>query len=157
MIERDGIEPTPDLLRDVFGKKIDFSEECRVWLDDDLVDRSAPEGWLHLRSVREVAMLLLLGNVVQLSLDSDLNGDVVYGVGFQVIDFLDSQEGIAGLSLWPRDGIIVHSANPESRARMRRALETVPQRHPHLMVREDHDRPATQPLFIVEQIEEGGA
>jgi hypothetical protein len=36
---------------------------------------------------------------------------------------------------------------------MRSALETVPRRHPHLRVREDHDRPATQPLFIVEPIE----
>jgi hypothetical protein len=155
MIERDGRVPAPDLLKDVFGNEIDFSKETRVWLDDDLEDRTAPEGWLHLRSVREVAMVLLLGNVVQLSLDSDLDGDVLFGRGYEVIDFLDNQEGIAGLSLWPRDGIILHTANSNARDRMRKALETVSRRHPHLKVREDHDRPATQPLFLVERVEEG--
>ena len=65
---------------DALGRVIPDEGELRVWLDDDLVDRAAPEGWIHLISAREVAFLLLTGRVVELSLDHDLAGaeDDVY-------------------------------------------------------------------------------
>ena len=142
----------PEGLADALARPIALNAELRVHLDDDIEDRQAPEGWVHLCTVREVQLILVCGNVVELSLDSDLNGDRTYGQGYQVIDFLEEREQAGGRSLWPRDGITVHTANPSSRDKMRRAIETIPRRHPHLTVREDKDRPASQPHFLVERV-----
>ena len=151
-------QPVLDLLVDAEGRIIDLSGELRVHLDDLVEARPAPEGWIHLASVREVGMALLFGNVVELSLDSDLDsneeGVEIWGRGYQVIDFLENQEAIGGVSLWPRDGITIHTANSNSRDKMRRAIESIPQRHPHLRVREATDRPASQPKFFIERLEE---
>ena len=142
----------PGALADALGRPIDLNAELRVHLDDDIEDRQAPEGWIHLCTVREVQLLLVCGNVVELSLDSDLNGDRTYGQGYHVIDFLEECEAVGADSLWPRDGITIHTANPSSRAKMRQAIETIPRRHPHLKVTEDQGRPASQPHFMVEPI-----
>lgn len=69
-------------LRDAQGNPIPLEGELRLWLDDDLVDRRAPEGWAHLRTAREVCLALLTGRVVEMSLDSDLNGDQEFGRGY---------------------------------------------------------------------------
>jgi hypothetical protein len=152
-------DPVLDLLVDAEGRPIDLSGELRVHLDDLVEARPAPAGWIHLASVREVGLLLMFGNVVELSLDSDLDsneeGLEIWGRGYQVIDFLENQEALGGLSLWPRDGITIHTANSDSRDKMRQALETIPRRHPHLMVREADGRPASQPKFFIERADEG--
>ena len=142
----------PRGLTDALGRPIDLNAELRVHLDDDIEDRQAPEGWIHLCTVREVQLVLVCGNVVELSLDSDLNGDRTYGQGYQVIDFLEEREALGAKSLWPRDGITIHTANPSSRRKMKQAIETIPRRHPHLKVTEDQERPASQPHFMVEPI-----
>ena len=108
---------------DALGRVIPDEGELRVWLDDDLVDRAAPEGWIHLISAREVAFLLLTGRVIELSLDNDLDGDKRNGVGHQVVDFIVDQQGSFDKLLWPRDGISIHTANPEERDAMLRAIE----------------------------------
>lgn len=148
-------DDTGSVIDDALGRPIDLEQELRVHLDDDIEDRQAPEGWIHLCTVREVEFALVCGNVVELSLDSDLNGDRVYGQGYQVIDFLEEREAAGGRSLWPRDGITIHTANPSSRDKMRQAIETIPRRHPHLKVTEDRERPASQPHFLIERVEEG--
>ena len=145
----------PEGLADALGRPIDLSAEIRVHLDDDIEDRQAPEGWIHLCTVREVQLMLVCGNVVELSLDSDLNGDRTYGQGYQVIDFLEEREAMGTQALWPRDGITIHTANTSSREKMRQAIETIPRRHPHLTVREDKDRPASQPHFVIRQNDKG--
>jgi len=140
---------------DALGRVIPDDGELRVWLDDDLADRAAPDGWIHLISAREVAFLLLTGRVVELSLDHDLAGaeDDVYdgsdeaeapempepvesdeltpaqellrfGNGGQVIDFIDEHHGNLGHSLWPRDGITIHSGNGSGRKKMMQAIES---------------------------------
>jgi hypothetical protein len=153
-VSRAGTKPVLDLLVDAEGRKIDLSGELRVHLDDLVEARPAPEGWIHLASVREVGLVLIFGNVVELSLDSDLDsneeGIEIWGRGYQVIDFLENQEAIGGVSLWPRDGITIHTANPGSRNKMRQSIETIPRRHPHLTVREDDNCPAAQPRFFIE-------
>lgn len=121
-------------LNDALGRPIPLTENLRVWLDDDLLDRRAPDGWIHLRSAREVCLLLLTGRVIALSLDNDLDGDIEFGTGFQVVDFLDERQGVAGEALWPREGITIHSANSSGRDRMTRAIESLPQRHEGLEV-----------------------
>lgn len=115
-------------IKDLLGRPIPHEGELRVWLDDDPVDRKAPEGWIHLRSAREVCFLLLTGRVVELSLDNDLNNDEnddEFGSGFQVLDFLEEQHFSANNPRWPRDGVAIHSANTNAVERMVRTIEAV--------------------------------
>lgn len=97
--------------------------EVRLWLDDDLVDRRAPDGWVHATTVGEAIELLASGRVVELSLDHDLGGDEQYGRGIDVIDWLAEQQEVHGRLLWPRDGITLHTANAYGRDAMARAIE----------------------------------
>ena len=118
-------------LKDALGRPILDEGPLRVWLDDDLEDRRAPEGWVHLISAREAAWVLLTGRVVELSLDHDLStaGDVeIFGRGAQVVDFLDHMHGTGVLADWPRDGISLHSGNAGGRGAVARALRTMGRR-----------------------------
>jgi hypothetical protein len=139
-------------IKDFLGRPIPPEGELRVWLDDDPVDREAPEGWTQVRSVREACFALLTGRVVELSLDNDLNNpdesEHVFGTGYQVIDFLEEQLSVAGNFLWPRDGIVLHTANTQGRGRMVRSFEPL-KRNPSLTVKEDRT-PGGKPRFIVE-------
>ncbi len=127
-------------IKDFLGRPIPPQGELRIWLDDDPVDREAPAGWTHVRSVREACFALLTGRVVELSLDNDLNNsgpnDNEFGTGHQVIDFLEEQQAIAGDAPWPRDGIVLHTANPEGRDRMVRCFESL-ERNSQLTVRSE--------------------
>jgi hypothetical protein len=130
---------------DALGRVIPDDGELRVWLDDDLEDRAAPEGWLHLITAREVCFLLLTGRIVELSLDNDLSDDQRYGKGTQVVDFLDDQFGAGdGRFLWPRDGLSVHSANPEARDTMVRAIRSRANRGLEVV---ESRTPGNKPLF----------
>jgi hypothetical protein len=137
--------------RDAEGRPFPREGEVRVFLDDDNEDRRAPEGWVHLRTVREVCMLILQGRVVELSLDNDLNGDVACGVGYQVIDFLEELHGTEDRPLWPRDGITFHTANPEGRNTMRRAIESLPRRLP---VEVEDVTTGSKPKYLIRLTEE---
>ena len=97
--------------------------ELRVWLDDDLVDRRAPDGWVHVTTVAQAVALLNEGRVVELSLDNDLSDDDRYGQGKEVVDFLCEQQYAHGRDLWPRDGLTIHTANSQARDTMTRAIE----------------------------------
>lgn len=135
-------------IKDFVGRPIPPDGELRVWLDDDPVDRKAPEGWVHVRSAREACFLLLSGRVVELSLDNDLNNACIhpddseaeietknrqadenlFGSGFQVLDFLEDQHFGSNNPLWPRDGIAFHTANGSAEGRMIRTVEAVGRR-----------------------------
>ncbi len=125
--------------KDARGRPIPDEGPLRVWLDDDLDDRAAPEGWVHLATAREVCFLLLSGRVTELSLDHDLSSAededgndpfeaTRYGKGKHVIDFLDEQHGALGRSLWPAR-IALHTANANGRDEMANALITAERRH----------------------------
>ncbi len=96
--------------------------ELRVWLDDLLEDRAAPEGWIHVTTAPAAIALLHTGRVVELSLDHDL-GDDDAGKGVHVLDHIAEQQVVAGRDLWPRDGIVIHSANAAGRDQMVRTTE----------------------------------
>jgi hypothetical protein len=153
-------EPLTDIpnyrtaFRDAEGRPFPREGEVRVFLDDDNEDRRAPEGWIHLRTVREVCMLILQERVIELSLDNDLDGDIACGVGYQVIDFLEELHGVEGRPLWPRDGITLHTANPEGRATMKRAIESLPRR---LAVEVDDVTTGSQPKYVVRPAGEAGS
>ncbi len=116
-------------LKDALGNRIPLEGELRVWLDDDLVTRRAPEGWVHLRTAREVCLILLSGRVVEISLDNDLDNepgsDAEFGTGYQVIDFLEEMHAVHDRPLWPRDGATLHTGNSSGRERMERAIENL--------------------------------
>jgi hypothetical protein len=95
----------------------------RLWLDDDLIDRVAPQGWVHVTTAQEAIRLLDTGTVVELSLDHDLGDDERFGRGIDVVDWLAEQQEVHSRVLWPRDGITIHSANPSGRDAMVRAIE----------------------------------
>ena len=99
-------------------------DEVRVWLDDDLVDRAAPDGWTQVTTAREAIDLLLTGNVVELSLDHDLGDDERFGRGVDVVDFIVTEHEVNRRDLWPRDGIGLHTANPAGRETMARTIRS---------------------------------
>lgn len=94
----------------------------RVWLDDDLVDRKAPHGWVHVETAWQAIELLDTGRVVELSLDHDLADDRLNGRGIHVVNWLGEQQEVHARMLWPEDGITIHSANPSGRDGMARAI-----------------------------------
>lgn len=96
--------------------------DLRVWLDDDLVDRRAPAGWVQVTTARHAIRLLETGRVVELSLDHDLGDDERAGRGIDVIDFLAEKQTVDDWNLWPRDGITLHTANPYGRDAMARSI-----------------------------------
>lgn len=97
--------------------------DLRVWLDDLLDDRAAPDGWIHVTTAPAAVALLETGRVVELSLDHDLGDDDLAGKGVHVVDHIAEQQVIASRDLWPRDGITIHSANPDGRDQMARTIE----------------------------------
>ncbi len=124
--------------------------ELRVWLDDDLEDRAAPEGWIHVTTAWEAIELLESGRVVELSLDHDLGDDEQHGRGTDVVDFLAEQQEVHGRLLWPRDGIAIHSGNPYGRDAMRRTIRRYAPRH--LRVSESLS-PGGHPVFRFEPLD----
>lgn len=95
-------------------------KQIKVWLDDDLVDRAAPEGWIHVTTAQKAIELLKTGNVVELSLDHDLGDDELYGRGVDVVDFL-CEKAFNKDPVWPKE-ISLHTANPYGRDSMMKSL-----------------------------------
>jgi hypothetical protein len=95
----------------------------RVRLDDDLADRPASAGWVHVTSAQDAIALIGTGRVVALELDHDLGDDERYGKGIHVLDYLAERQMNAGEDLWPREGILLHSANSSAVAQMGRLIE----------------------------------
>jgi hypothetical protein len=117
---RQALEGTPR------GRQLDAligGDDVRLWLDDDLVDRQAPLGWVQVTTAQEAIELLDTGRVVELSLDHDLGDDKRFGRGIDVVDWLAQQQEMHGHVLWPREGITIHTANPAGRDSIARAIE----------------------------------
>lgn len=102
--------------------------ELRVWLDDDLEDRAAPDGWIHVTTAWDAIDLLRTGRVIELSLDHDLGDDERNGRGTDVVDFIAEQQEVHRRSLWPRDGIRLHTGNAYGRDAMRRTIRRYAER-----------------------------
>jgi hypothetical protein len=98
------------------------ADEIRLWLDDDLVDRRAPDGWTQVTTAWDAIELLRTGRVVEVSLDHDLSDDQRFGRGVDVIDFIAHQQDVYGKDFWPRDGISLHTANPAGRETMAKTI-----------------------------------
>lgn len=98
------------------------SSPLRVWLDDDLADRPAPPGWVHVTTAWEAIDLLATGRVIEMSLDNDLGDDERFGQGKDVVRWLDEQQTAHGNILWPSEGVTLHTANPHARDQMKQTI-----------------------------------
>jgi hypothetical protein len=103
-------------------KQREESGPIRLWVDDDLVDREAPDGWLQVTTAWAAIEWLDCGVVVALSLDHDLGDDERYGTGLTVVDWLTQEQELRGRPLWPREGVRLHTANAVGREAMARAI-----------------------------------
>jgi hypothetical protein len=99
------------------------SGPIRLWLDDDLIDRKAHEGWLQVTTAWAAIEWLDCGVVVALSLDHDLGDDDRLGTGLDVVNWLGEQDQVHDRPLWPEEGIKLHTANPYARDMMARAIK----------------------------------
>jgi hypothetical protein len=124
------------------------TEEIRLWLDDDLVERRAPEGWTQVTTAWDAIELLRTGRVVELSLDHDLSDDQRFGRGGDVIDFIAHQQEVYGKDFWPRDGISLHTANPAGRDTMAKTIRRYAERAGY---RVHESRAGGQPHFAFER------
>ena len=113
-----------DELDRVVGEIEDVTEaELRLCLDDDVLDRRPPYGWVQVTTAHRAITLLESGWVVELSLDHDLGDDERFGRGVDVCDWLAEQAFAHQRPLWPRDGITLHTANPGGRDAMAHTIE----------------------------------
>ena len=141
-------------ISDAIGQPVFLDGGLKVWLDDDLVTRRAPEGWVHVRTAREACFLLRTGLVAELSLDNDLNnGDhpSEFGSGNEVVDFLEEQHGAEGRPLWPENGINLHTANSSARDRMMQAIENLPR---NLPVEVEDVTTGSKPKYLVRVLDQ---
>jgi hypothetical protein len=136
--------------QDALGRTIPEQGDLRVWLDDDLVDRAAPEGWIHVTTAPKCIDLLDTGRVVELSLDHDLGDDRQYGRGIDVPNWLGQQQEVHGRLLWPSDGITIHSANPSGRDAMARAIKADAGRRQRVI---ESRTAGGKPRFLFESLE----
>ena len=94
----------------------------RVWLDDE---RSAPAGWVHVRTPNEAIELLGGGEVEELSLDHDLG--LVVGererTGYDVLLWLEAE--VAAGRRRPPAVMTVHSGNVGAVKRMEQAIVSI--------------------------------
>ena len=95
----------------------------KVWLDDL---RSAPPGWVRVRTPEEAIALLETGDVTEISLDHDLGlmGGKRERTGYDVLLWLE-REVAEGRWVFPLPEIGVHSANPVGRKRMEQAIASI--------------------------------
>ena len=102
-------------------------EEVKLWLDDCrdpsyfLHKECYTEGWIWVKTVKEAINLIQSRNVVYASLDNDLGIDLNTGEfhdeGYKLVDWMEEN------SIWPRDGVAVHSSNPVAVQRMNKVIE----------------------------------
>jgi hypothetical protein len=94
----------------------------KVWLDDR---RSAPEGWVHVRTPEEAIELVRGGEVEEISLDHDLGLDVGARerTGYDVLVWLE--EEVAAGRARPPAVMTVHSGNVGAVGRMEQAIESI--------------------------------
>jgi hypothetical protein len=116
----------------------------RLWVDDDLVDRQAPQGWHQVTTAWAAIEWLDCGVVVALSLDHDLGDDERFGRGIDVVNWLGEQQEVNDRPLWPEEGITLHTANPYGRDAMARAIKADGGRRFYVA---EYRTPTNKPLF----------
>ena len=99
----------------------------RLWLDD-MRDPAAfgCTGYVWVKNYDQAVAALATGKVTFASLDHDLSIETAYNhgvpppgekTGFDVICWMEEN------GVWPREGVVCHSANPTGRARMMQIID----------------------------------
>jgi hypothetical protein len=97
--------------------------QIKLWLDDvrDPV-YSGRAGWTWVRTAEAAIALLDTGNVIEASLDHDLDTSASIGqspterTGYDVVLWMEEHD------VWPPNGVHVHSQNPAGAKRMLQAI-----------------------------------
>jgi hypothetical protein len=90
----------------------------KIYLDDI---RTAPEGWVLVKTAQDAIGLLKSNKVSEISLDHDL-GDAINGTGYDVVLWIE-QEIYMGNYIPPK--IIIHSANVPAREKMEAGIKSI--------------------------------
>jgi hypothetical protein len=105
----------------------------KVYLDDE---RTAPEGWVQVKTPAQAIALLETGEVSHLSLDHDLGDDEGIGTGYDVVLWME--ERVYGDIHYPMapalrailygnfrvpENITVHTANVSARVKMEQGIK----------------------------------
>ena len=93
-------------------------QPMKIYLDDE---RPVPDGWTLARWPEEAIVLLITGQVTDISLDHDL-GDDTHGTGYDVILWIE--EAVATTQFTPPN-ITVHSANSSARQKMELGIASI--------------------------------
>lgn len=96
-------------------------EQVCLWVDDDLVDRAAPKGWVHVTTAFQAMAVIDAFVVVELSLDNDLADDELYGQGKQVVDHICERQVADEVDCWPAV-VTLHTANGSARDSMGKTI-----------------------------------
>ncbi len=92
----------------------------KLWLDDDLVHRVAPEGWTHVQTVEEAMAHLEFDFVTHLSLDHDLGEN--QKTGYDLVTWIEERYFLHDIK--PPE-MTIHSANPVGRDNMQAAIRNI--------------------------------
>ena len=98
------------------GKKVVILNLIKVFLDDE---RSAPDGWIRVATVKAAIHLLKYGNVEEISLDHDLGIDET---GYDVILWIEKE--VVENGMIPPE-IKIHSANAGAYEKMRLGVNSI--------------------------------
>jgi len=97
--------------------------QIKVYLDDDLIYRPTPKGWVRALSAPEAIAYLRSANVSEISLDHDLGPeDSGVGCGNDVIVWIEEHVALHGF-VPPK--ILVHTANVSTRPKMLAGIESI--------------------------------
>jgi hypothetical protein len=89
----------------------------KVFLDDV---RSAPDGWVLVRTVKDAINALKTGRVLEISLDHDLG--TAYSSGYDVLNWIEHEVAKG----WAHPPLIhIHTMNPVARTRMEAAVRQI--------------------------------
>ncbi len=94
----------------------------QVYLDDDLVYRPTPSGWVRTLTAHETIELLKTGKVVEVSLDHDLGDEAVCGCGYDVINWIEQEVALNGFT---PPLIRIHTANSSARSKMELGVRSI--------------------------------
>lgn len=91
---------------------------ANLWIDDE---RIPPEGWIWVKTSFEAIKALRVGKFETISFDHDLGDDG--GTGYEVLLYLEAEVFRNPKYRCPK--MLIHSANPVGRQRMRQAIESI--------------------------------
>jgi len=105
-------------LKDARGNIIHLDREIRIWLGKDPSECPVDQAWVALKTAREACLLLLAGQVSEISLEEDLTGPdlnpalpVQFGRGSEVIGFVEGRRSDGAF-----DGLLITERSNETEA-----------------------------------------